>query len=50
MLDREVAFIGNYSEYFGMTTDVDVVVYRMLANDLIHGLFPALPCPSQIHF
>jgi len=25
-----------------MRTDVDVVVYRMLANDLIHGLFSAL--------
>ncbi|KAF3778090.1 1-4-alpha-glucan-branching enzyme 1 [Nymphaea thermarum] len=30
----------NYNEYFGFATDVDVVVYLMLANDLIHGLFP----------
>ncbi|KAG2406167.1 1,4-alpha-glucan-branching enzyme 1 [Vigna angularis] len=36
----QVAFTGNYSEYFGMATDVDAVVYLMLANDLIHGLFP----------
>ncbi|KAF3776130.1 1-4-alpha-glucan-branching enzyme 2-1 [Nymphaea thermarum] len=35
-----VAFTGNYNEYFGFATDVDVVVYLMLANDLIHGLFP----------
>ncbi|XP_031473369.1 1,4-alpha-glucan-branching enzyme 2, chloroplastic/amyloplastic-like [Nymphaea colorata] len=32
--------MGNYSEYFGFATNVDAVVYLMLANDLIHGLFP----------
>ncbi|CAM8931061.1 unnamed protein product [Rhodiola kirilowii] len=36
----EVAFTGNYSEYFGLTTDVDAVVYLMLVNDVIHGLYP----------
>ncbi|KAK2998713.1 hypothetical protein RJ639_023622 [Escallonia herrerae] len=36
----QVAFTGNYNEYFGFTTDVDAVVYLMLVNDLIHGLFP----------
>nr|QYS25850.1 starch branching enzyme [Fritillaria thunbergii] len=36
----QVAFTGNYNEYFGLTTDVDAVVYLMLVNDLIHGLFP----------
>ncbi|KAK9156687.1 hypothetical protein Scep_003261 [Stephania cephalantha] len=36
----QVAFTGNYNEYFGFATDVDAVVYLMLANDLIHGLFP----------
>ncbi|XP_061370951.1 1,4-alpha-glucan-branching enzyme 1, chloroplastic/amyloplastic-like isoform X2 [Gastrolobium bilobum] len=36
----QVAFTGNYSEYFGYTTDVDAVVYLMLVNDIIHGLFP----------
>ncbi|KAK6779441.1 hypothetical protein RDI58_021625 [Solanum bulbocastanum] len=35
-----VGFTGNYKEYFGLTTDVDAVVYLMLVNDLIHGLFP----------
>ncbi|KAF3777465.1 1-4-alpha-glucan-branching enzyme 1 [Nymphaea thermarum] len=35
----QVAFTGNYNEYCGFATDVDVVVYLMLANDLIHGLF-----------
>ncbi|XP_048126938.1 1,4-alpha-glucan-branching enzyme 1, chloroplastic/amyloplastic-like isoform X2 [Rhodamnia argentea] len=36
----QVGFTGNYNEYFGFATDVDAVVYLMLANDLIHGLFP----------
>ncbi|XP_052175529.1 1,4-alpha-glucan-branching enzyme 1, chloroplastic/amyloplastic-like isoform X2 [Diospyros lotus] len=36
----QVAFSGNYNEYFGFATDVDAVVYLMLVNDLIHGLFP----------
>lgn len=36
----EVAFTGNYNEYFGFTTDVDAVIYLMLVNDLIHGLYP----------
>lgn len=35
-----MAFTGNYDEYFGLATDVDAVVYLMLVNDMIHGLFP----------
>lgn len=34
------AFTGAYDEYFGMNTDVDAVVYLMLANNLLHDLFP----------
>ncbi|XP_077246825.1 1,4-alpha-glucan-branching enzyme 1, chloroplastic/amyloplastic-like isoform X2 [Tasmannia lanceolata] len=33
-------FTGNYSEYFSVETDVDAVVYLMLANCLIHNLLP----------
>ncbi|KAM0917539.1 hypothetical protein ACQ4PT_009421 [Festuca glaucescens] len=36
----QVVFTGTYSEYFGFATDVDAVVYLMLVNDLIHGLYP----------
>jgi hypothetical protein len=36
----QVEFTGNYAEYFGFATDVDAVVYLMLVNDMIHGLFP----------
>lgn len=31
-------FSGNYNEYFGMATDMDAVVYLMLANKLIKSL------------
>ncbi|XP_026394661.1 1,4-alpha-glucan-branching enzyme 1, chloroplastic/amyloplastic-like isoform X1 [Papaver somniferum] len=37
-IDR--GFTGNYDEYFGEATDVDAVVYLMLANSVIHNIFP----------
>lgn len=37
----QMAFTGNYDEYFGMATDVDAVVYLMLVNALLHGLWPS---------
>ncbi len=33
-------FSGDYREYFGMHVDMDGQVYLMLANDLIHSIFP----------
>lgn len=35
-----MSFSGNYSEYFSPATNVDAVVYLMLANDLVHSLLP----------
>lgn len=35
-----VGFSGDYREYFGPQIDVDGEVYLMLANDLIHTLYP----------
>ena len=35
-----MAFSGNYSEYFSPATNVDAVVYLMLANELVHSLLP----------
>jgi len=35
----QVAFTGNYDEYFGMATDVDAMVYLMMANDMLHTLY-----------
>jgi len=33
-------FSGGYHEYFGDQVDLEGVVYLMLANDLIHNLYP----------
>ncbi|KAG8862277.1 alpha-1,4-glucan branching enzyme [Tulasnella sp. 330] len=33
-------FSGGYHEYFGDTVDLEGVVYLMLANDMVHTLFP----------
>ncbi|CAL4966295.1 unnamed protein product [Urochloa decumbens] len=35
-----VGFTGNYKEYFSVDTDVDAVVYMMLANHLMHKILP----------
>ncbi|WJX36130.1 1,4-alpha-glucan branching enzyme [Trifolium repens] len=35
-----MAFTGNYKEYFSEETDVDAVVYLMLANCLVHDILP----------
>ena len=34
-------FSGSYGEYFSPATNVDAVVYLMLANDLTHSLLPS---------
>ncbi|KAF8405530.1 hypothetical protein HHK36_010437 [Tetracentron sinense] len=36
----DVDFTGNYNEYFSEATDVDAVVYLMLANCLIRNILP----------
>ncbi|KAF9426485.1 alpha-1,4-glucan branching enzyme [Podila epigama] len=33
-------FSGNYHEYFGDTVDLEAIVYLMLANDMLHTLYP----------
>ncbi|PKA60826.1 1,4-alpha-glucan-branching enzyme, chloroplastic/amyloplastic [Apostasia shenzhenica] len=35
-----MSFTGDYNEYFSFSTDVDAVVYMMLANCLVHHLLP----------
>mmetsp|Transcript_38602 Transcript_38602/g.114639 ORF Transcript_38602/g.114639 Transcript_38602/m.114639 type:complete len:851 (-) Transcript_38602:12-2564(-) len=37
-----MTFTGNYEEYFGMATDADAVVYLMLANNMLHDVFPSV--------
>ena len=33
-------FSGDYNEYFGLNVDTDALVYLMLANDMVHKLYP----------
>eukprot|EP00179_Madagascaria_erythrocladioides_P015175 CAMPEP_0198364708 /NCGR_PEP_ID=MMETSP1450-20131203/153802_1 /TAXON_ID=753684 ORGANISM="Madagascaria erythrocladiodes, Strain CCMP3234" /NCGR_SAMPLE_ID=MMETSP1450 /ASSEMBLY_ACC=CAM_ASM_001115 /LENGTH=749 /DNA_ID=CAMNT_0044072147 /DNA_START=58 /DNA_END=2307 /DNA_ORIENTATION=+ len=33
-------FTGNYDEYFGYHVDIDACVYIMLANSMLHELYP----------
>lgn len=33
-------FTGNYEEYFGLATDTDSFLYLMLANYMLHELYP----------
>lgn len=40
MLGVGVGFSGDYREYFSMVTDIDGMVYLMLANFLIHEINP----------
>ncbi|KAG0581581.1 hypothetical protein KC19_4G262800 [Ceratodon purpureus] len=35
-----MSFTGNYHEYFSEATDVEAVMYMMLANDLVHSIYP----------
>lgn len=48
-----MAFSGNYNEYFSPATNVDAIVYLMLANDLIHQILPQVTSrhllPDQGH-
>lgn len=39
-----VQFSGDYNEYFGLQVDIDACVYMMLANDLLHKLYPDVAC------
>lgn len=34
------AFSGDYGEYFGLQVDEDSLVYLMLANHILHTLYP----------
>jgi len=36
----DVGFSGDYNEYFSMATNIDAIVYLMLANTLTHTLVP----------
>ena len=40
MLTSDSGFSGGYHEYFGPGVDEDGVVYLMIANELLHNIYP----------
>lgn len=44
----QMSFSGRYGEYFGLDTDVDAVVYMMLANELVHALDPQATTIAEV--
>ncbi|KAG0202320.1 alpha-1,4-glucan branching enzyme [Mortierella sp. GBA30] len=34
-------FSGNYHEYFGAGVDLEAIVYLMIANDMLHKIYPS---------
>lgn len=40
MLTVSSGFSGGYHEYFGDDVDEEAVVYLMIANDMLHTLYP----------
>lgn len=41
-------FSGNYDEYFGLNVDTDALVYLMLANYMLHDLFPSIVTIAEV--
>lgn len=33
-------FTGNYNEYFNDQVEIETLVYMMLANELVHSIYP----------
>lgn len=41
-------FSGDYSEYFGLQVDEDSLVYLMLANHILHTLYPSCITVAEV--
>ena len=41
-------FSGDYNEYFGLGTDTEALVYLMLANHLLHELYPNVITVAEV--
>lgn len=41
-------FSGDYNEYFGLNTDTEALVYLMLANHLLHELYPEIITIAEV--
>ncbi|KAJ1328563.1 hypothetical protein BSLG_010295 [Batrachochytrium salamandrivorans] len=43
-------FSGNYHEYFGGSVDTEAVIYLMLANHLLHSLYPNVITIAEVTY
>ena len=41
-------FSGDYREYFNIGVDLDAVVYLMLANHMLHELYPGMVTVAEV--
>lgn len=41
-------FSGHYDEYFGLNTDTEAVVYLMLANHMLHEIYPEIVTIAEV--
>ncbi|KAG7258035.1 hypothetical protein CRUP_032336 [Coryphaenoides rupestris] len=47
-IQRGIGFSGDYSEYFGLQVDEDALLYLMLANHMLHTLYPTCITIAEI--
>lgn len=43
-------FSGHYDEYFGLNVDIEAIVYLMLANHILHKLYPEITTIAEVFF
>lgn len=41
-------FSGDYNEYFGLNVDMEALVYLMLANHMLHDLYPEIITIAEV--
>lgn len=42
-------FSGDYNEYFGMGVDTDALIYLMIANNILHKLYPNVITIAEVY-
>lgn len=43
-------FSGDYNEYFGLNTDTEALCYMMLANYMLHSIYPDVITVAEVRF
>lgn len=41
-------FSGDYNEYFGLNTDTEALCYLMLANHMLHSIYPEVITVAEV--